>query len=201
MSNDNEQFNDDLKVTPEQELEALKTRADLLKVAYHPSIGLEKLRDKVNAAISAEPGESSDDEPVVEQTAPTAPKEETIAQRRERKKKEANELVRIRVTCMNPAKKEWEGEIFTAGNSLVGSFKKYVPFNSDEGWHVPRIIFNQLKDRQCQVFVNNRDARGNVTRKGKLIKEFAIEVMPNLTIEELHDLAQRQALSGSVAQA
>lgn len=201
MSNDNEQFNDDLKVTPEQELEALKTRADLLKVAYHPSIGLEKLRDKVNAAISAEPGESPDDEPVVEQTAPTAPKEETIAQRRERKKKEANELVRIRVTCMNPAKKEWEGEIFTAGNSLVGSFKKYVPFNSDEGWHVPRIIFNQLKDRQCQVFVNNRDARGNVTRKGKLIKEFAIEVLPNLTIEELHDLAQRQALSGSVAQA
>ena len=201
MSNDNEQFNDDLKVTPEQELEALKTRADLLKVAYHPSIGLEKLRDKVNAAISAEPEESSDDEPVVEQTAPTAPKEETIAQRRERKKKEANELVRIRVTCMNPAKKEWEGEIFTAGNSLVGSFKKYVPFNSDEGWHVPRIIFNQLKDRQCQVFVNNRDARGNVTRKGKLIKEFAIEVLPNLTIEELHDLAQRQALSGSVAQA
>ena len=32
------------------ELTALKGRADLLGIKYHPSISLEKLRDKVNAA-------------------------------------------------------------------------------------------------------------------------------------------------------
>jgi hypothetical protein len=39
---------------------------------------------------------------------------------------------------------------------------------------------------------------GNTSRTGKLIKEFAIEVMPQLTSEELHDLAQRQAMSNSI---
>ena len=112
--------------------------------------------------------------------------------------KSASELMRIRVTCMNPAKKEWEGEIFTVGNAVVGTFKKYVPFNADEGWHVPRIIYEQLKDRECQVFTTVRDSRGNSTRKGKLIKEFAIEVLPNLTEEEIKELAQRQAMAKSV---
>ena len=81
---------------------------------------------------------------------------------------------------------------------VVGTFKKYVPFNADEGWHVPRIIYEQLKDRECQVFTTVRDSRGNSTRKGKLIKEFAIEVLPNLTEEEIKELAQRQAMAKSV---
>src|SRR5690606_32581434 len=118
--------------------------------------------------------------------------------RRLRKKREAEELVRIRVTCMNPAKKEWEGEIFTAGNSTVGTFKKYVPFNADDGWHVPRIIYNQIIQRQCQVFYSVKDERGNSIRKGKLIKEFAVEVLPQLTKEELQELARRQAMAKSV---
>ena len=166
------------------ELTALKERAELMGVKFHPSISLEKLREKVNAAIS-----DVQKEPEAEALKKNARLE---AQRK------ASELVRIRVTCMNPAKKEWEGEIFTVGNSTVGTFKKYVPFNADEGWHVPRIIYEQLKERECQVFVTKRDERGNTTRTGKLIKEFAIEVLPNLTEEELKDLAQRQAMAKSV---
>lgn len=170
------------------ELTALKARADLIGVKYHPSISLDKLREKVNAAVEG-------DKPAA--PAPVA-EEETDGQRRSRKKREANELVRIRLTCMNPAKKEWEGEIFTAGNSLVGSFTKFVPFNNEEGWHVPRILLNQIQQRQCQIFVSVRDERGNQTRKGKLIKEFAVEVLPNLTAEELAELARRQAMAKSI---
>ena len=166
------------------ELTALKERADLIGVKYHPSISLEKLRDKVNAALS-------DDQKAPEAEAPKK-NSRLEAQRK------ASALVRIRVTCMNPAKKEWEGEIFTVGNSTVGTFKKYVPFNADEGWHVPWIIYEQLKERECQVFVTKRDERGNTTRTGKMIKEFAIEVLPDLTEEELKDLAQRQAMAKSV---
>lgn len=208
---DNDQ---DLIPTPEQQLETLKARADLLKIQYHPSIGLEKLQEKINAKL-AETSEQAQESSKKEPEAPSAASpsvqaeipevegqvvdvEETPMQRRDRKRKEANELVRIRVTCMNPAKREWEGEMFSAGNSLVGNVSKYVPFNNDEGWHVPRIIFNMIKDRECQVFVSKRDDRGNVTRQGKLIKEFAVEVMPDLTVEELHDLAQRQAMAGSI---
>ena len=178
---------DDLPV--QDELAVLKARADALGISYHPSIGVEKLREKVNAALK------KDEAP---QEAPTADAKETESQRRNRLREEASKLVRIRLTCMNPHKKEWDGEFITAGNSVVGSFTKYIPFNADEGWHVPHIIYEQLRDRECQVFVTVRDSKGNATRKGKTIKEFAIEVLPPLTEEELKDLAQRQAMAKSV---
>lgn len=195
--------NDQTQTPVQDELTALKTRADLMGLSYHPSIGLEKLREKVNAAAE---GKTTPTEQPQASDAPTAPVaadapasgEETLAQKRARMKREASELVRIRVTCMNPAKAEWEGEIFTVGNSNIGSFKKFVPFNADAGWHVPRVILQQIQDRQCQIFQTKTDARGNKSRTGKLIKEFAVEIMPPLTPEELHELAQRQAMSKSI---
>lgn len=182
-------LNDDLPV--QDELTTLKARADALGISYHPSIGVEKLREKVNAALA--PKEEAT--PAADEKAPAA---ETPGARRLRLRNEAMKLVRIRLTCMNPNKKEWDGEFITAGNSTVGSITKYVPFNADEGWHVPHIIYEQLRDRECQTFVTVRDSKGNATRKGKLIKEFAIELLPPLTPEELKDLAQRQAMSKSV---
>lgn len=173
-------FDTDTELQAPDELTALKERADLLGVKYHPSISLEKLKDKVNAAL--------------------APSEEEVKQDKAKDKraelqKKASELVRIRVTCMNPAKKEWEGEIFTVGNAAVGTFKKYVPFNADEGWHVPRIILQQIQERQCQVFYASKDDKGRPIRKAKLIKEFAVEVLPPLTEKELKELAQRQLMA------
>lgn len=175
----------------QDELQVLKDRANLLGVKFHPSISLEKLREKVTAATSGAPApaDAADTE---------APVEETMGQKRNRMKREALALVRVRLTCMNPAKAEWEGEILTAGNSLIGSVKKYVPFNADEGWHIPNILLQQLRERQCQIFHTVPDARGNKVRKGKLIKEFAIEVLPPLTPEELSDLARRQAMSKAI---
>lgn len=185
--------NDDLPV--QDELTALKARADMLGVSYHPSIGLEKLRNKVNAAVT---GTGDKDEEEDKPKAAVVKEEETASQKRARLYAQAAELVRIRVTCMNPNKREWEGEIFTAGNSAVGTLKKYVPFNADEGWHVPRIIYNQIVDRQCQVFVTERTKNGVPIVRGKLIKEFAVEVLPPLTKDELTELARRQAMARSV---
>lgn len=183
MSND---FEDVIEAP--SELDSLKARADMLGIPYHPNIGVDKLRDKVAAAISTTSA------PVVT-TAPVVESENAI---RGRHMREAAELVRVRVSCMNPNKKEWEGEIFTVGNSVVGTFKKFVPFNIDEGWHVPRIIYNQLVERQCQIFVAHKDERGNSTRRSKTIKEFSVEVLPPLTADELAELARRQAMAHSI---
>ena len=183
------------EVTVQDELTTLKDRATLMGLKFHPSISLDKLREKVNAATD------ESDEPDVEVVSAkvVAPViEETMNQKRNRLKKEALALVRIRLTCMNPAKAEWEGEIFTIGNALIGSVKKFVPFNADDGWHVPTIILQQLQERQCQVFVSAKDARGNNVRRGKLIKEFAIEILPPLTKTELDELARRQAMSKAI---
>lgn len=180
----------DVDTELQDELSTLKARADLLGVKYHPSISAEKLREKINAHLKPEdsaPGAESDSAAV-----------ETEHQKVVRLQAEAAALVRVRVTCMNPAKKEWEGEIFTVGNSIVGTYKKFVPFNADEGWHIPQIMLDVLRARECQIFTSVKDGRGNTVRKGKIIKEFAIEVLPPLTEEELKELAQRQAMARSV---
>lgn len=187
-----QEFEQEEELQIPDEMTSLKARADQLGISYHPSIGLEKLRTKINEALSDEPKE--DEKPAVA----VGKGKESPQELRLRKRKEASELVRIRVTCMNPNKKEWDGEVFTAGNSAVGTFKKMVPFNAEEGWHVPRIIYNMMMERKCQIFVTHTDSRGNKSRKGKMIREFSIEVLPPLTEEELHDLAQRQAMAKSV---
>lgn len=181
--------NEDVLEMPD-ELTSLKARADLLGLSYHPSIGLDKLRDKVANAIAGTKEEAEPEEVVA------VP--ESVLDERTRLRNEALELVRIRVACMNPNKKEWDGELFTVGNTLIGTQKKFVPFNNEEGWHVPRIIYNMLVERECQIFVSQRDTRGNTVRKPKLIKEFAVEVLPNLTVEELEELARRQAMAKSI---
>lgn len=186
--------NDQTQAPVQDELTALKARADMMGISYHPSIGLEKLREKVNAAVTGTPETKEDEAPAVVTEAPA----ETDAQKRSRLKNDANRLVRVRVACMNPAKKEWEGEFFSAGNAVVGTLTKYVPFNAEDGWHVPNMILKMIQDRQCQIFYTVSDGRGNKSRKGKLIKEFSVEVLPDLTAEELHDLAQRQAMSNSI---
>lgn len=172
-----------MSIELEQELEMLKTRASLLGIKYHPSISVDKLREKIDALDSTQDAfvTSSSEE------------DKRVALIRE-----ANKLVRVRITCMNPAKKEWEGEIITVSNSVIGTIKKYIPFNADDGWHIPQVILNMLNERMCQVFNSVPDGKGNMVRKGKLVKEFSIEVLPDLTPSELHDLAQRQSMSKTV---
>ena len=164
------------------ELATLKARADMLGITYHPSIGVEKLKEKISAVTSNQPKEP----------------ETVVGDVKNDPKADALRLIRIRLQCMNPAKKEWEGEIISVGNSVVGTVKKYIPFNADEGWHVPKMLFDYLNEKQCQVFVTVNDGRGNSIRKGKLIKEFSIEVLPPLTADELKEMARRQALGRNV---
>ena len=192
MSNDHD---DNVEVSAPDELTSLKARADQLGIRFHPSISLEKLREKVTAALTSDgpADDGADDSPVV-----AAPVKETEGQMRQRIRDQAGALVRVNITCMNPAKREWDGEIFTTGNSIVGTYKKMVPFNTTDGWHVPQIILDMIKERQCQIFVEVRDGKGNKVRKGKLIKEFAIDVLPQLTKSELDELARRQAMSHAI---
>lgn len=172
-------------------LTALKKKADLMGVKYHHKVGIEKLTTLLEAAGNTPDGTSIESLPITTATI----KGGRIISKREVLRKEAGRLIRIRVACMNPNKKEWEGEIYTVSNSVVGTFKKYVPFNIDAGWHVPNIIFQHMQERECQIFYTVKGPRGNKIRKGKLIKELAIEVLPPLTSQERKDLAVQQAMA------
>ena len=178
------------------ELTTLKARATSMGLNFHPSIGVDKLREKIAAALNGT--DEPEATPVAAGAETAQPVQETANEKRLRLKREALKLVRIRTTCMNPAKKDWEGEIFTVGNTVIGSVKKFVPFNVDEGWHVPYCIYEMMRNRMCQVFVTGKSRNGVVTRQGKMIKEFAIEVLPQLTQEELDELARRQAMAKAI---
>ena len=154
------------------ELELLKERAVQMGISFHPSIGVDKLRAKVEAAIQGVPDPTATDEHVQEAPAPepdqTANDDQVLPapasapvmseyQKTQMQRMEAMKLMRVVVSCMNPAKQAWEGEIFTVSNDIVGTVKKFVPFNVDTGYHIPHIIYEQLMERMCQIFVSTTD--------------------------------------------
>jgi hypothetical protein len=201
---------DEVEMLVEDELETLKTRANMLGIKFHPSISLDTLRERVNSRIEKEVqptpvnaqqyfdgnanSANSTDSTLVHSIAHV----ETENERRIRLKRDSIQLIRVKIACMNPAKKEWTGEVFTTGNALLGTIRQFVPFNNDEGWHVRKMIYQMMKEKECQIFTSKRDDRGNTVRKSKIIKEFSIEVMPQLTMAELAELAQRQALTQAI---
>ena len=174
------------------EIDTLKARADMMSIKYHPAIGLEKLKNKIDAVLGNQGIDATT--PI---TSFLTDKEYRDIESKGLKRR-ANSLVRIRLVCMDQGRKDWEGEIFSVGSAKMGTFKKYIPFSSEDGWHVPHIIYEALKERKCSVFQTVKGARGEKIRKAKSVPAFSIEVLPPLTREELTALAQKQAMTGSI---
>lgn len=175
-----------------KELDLLKERAKKMGITFSNNIGLEKLREKVAEALK-------EDEPEEKPEPMDAARKLRLAAAAKRKKvmDKAAKLVRVRITCHNPAKREWPGEIITAGNDTIGTFRKMVPFDG-EPYHVPQIILNVLEERQYQKFETIKLPNGETTRRGKLEKEFGITILPALTKKEIEDLASDQKKAGGV---
>ena len=169
-------------------LDDLKNRATQLGIKFHSSIGVDKLREKIQAALNNEEvAESAEEKEAV------AKDNQTEAERRAAKKKDSMKLVRVRITCMDPMKKNHQGDFFLTGNALVGTVKRYVPFGVE--WHVPQITLNMIQEKKFQQFSTSKNAEGREVVKARLVKTYAVEVLQPLTKKELKDLAQRQAMA------
>lgn len=183
------------------ELTMLKQRASQMGIKFSPKIGVDSLRDKVNAAIKgeAEPKEEvSDDsnEPVISET-------QRKANLRQKMQKEQMKLVRVRITNMNPHKKNLAGEIFTVASKYLGIVKKFVPYGeaTEDGYHIPYVMLNQLKARKFLSIKTRRDrTNGNIIVDQRWAPEFAIEELEPLTPNELKELASSQAAKGGYAE-
>lgn len=189
-----------------ERLEALRTQAAELGVKHHHNAGEATIQNAIDAhlAKNATTGENLEGElnykhpvnsnhikdgKIVPMTS-----EEYRKKYLPERKKNLNRLVRCRVTCMNPAKRAWEGEIISVGSAKHGTFKKYIPFDGRE-WHIPKVIYDELLDRKCTVWSNGKDSRGRTIRKGRLVPEFSVQVLEPLTRQELDDLKKQQALA------
>lgn len=110
--------------------------------------------------------------------------------------KEAMKLVRIVVTPNDPLMSSYPGLIFTVGASGLNGgkmIKKYVPFNNEEGWHVPQVIKNQIEHAEMQKFKTVTTPNGEKVLEPYITKKFNIRVLDPLTKEELERLAASQA--------
>lgn len=168
-------------------LAMLKQRADTMGITYSNNIGVDALAQKIQDKLNNKP-EAKNDEEVEERV--------TKQSIRQQAYQDAMRLVRLRIANLDPAKGDLPGEIFTVSNNFVGTVRKFVPFGeaTDEGWHVPNIIYQYMKERQ---FLQIRTVRDPVTKRERIVeqwvKEFSLEELPPLTEEELAQLAVRQA--------
>jgi hypothetical protein len=112
---------------------------------------------------------------------------------------QAMKLVRIVVTPNDPNMVNYPGLIFTVGMTSINKgrmVKKFVPFNNEEGWHVPTIILRQIEHAEMQKFKTITRHNGEKVLEPYVTKKFNVRILDPLTHEELEKLAARQGAAG-----
>ena len=181
-----------LDLPKKTELETLKERAVSMGIRFSGNIGLTKLKQKIEDAMAGKPA-TSDTPQQEEEPLSTKPKAESKQQMRERLIKEQTVLVRCTIYNLNPSKRDLQGEIVTIGNKFIGTIRKFIPFGeaTDNGFHIPMIIYNELKARKFQS-VSTKRIKGQIEVNTRMVPEYNIEVLPALTRKELDELAIQQ---------
>ena len=108
-------------------------------------------------------------------------------------------LVRVIVSPNDPLMANYPGLIFTVGVSSINNgemIKKFVPFNNEEGWHIPAIILRQIEGAEMQKFKTITRDNGEKVLEPYTTKKFNVRELPPLTKEELEQLAARQGAAG-----
>ena len=111
----------------------------------------------------------------------------------------AMKLVRVVVSPNDPTMVNYPGLIFSVGVSGINNgrmIKKFVPFSNEEGWHVPTIILRQIESAEMQKFKTITRPNGEKVLEPYLTKKFNVQILPDLTKEELKRLADQQAAAG-----
>ncbi len=184
------------------ELSMLKARASLMGIAFSNNIGLDALKQKIAEKVNGEakPELPEEDEEPVDERSPVelAKPAPTL---RQRLLQDNMRLIRVRITCLDPKKKDLPGEIITVANRYIGTVRKFVPFGevTEGGYHIPYVIFKMLKKRKfLNIRVRPNPKGGQDIVESKYVPEFAIEELPQLTAVELERLARAQIAAGSV---
>ena len=164
-------------------IEELKAQADKLGIKYNGNIGEAKLQEKLDDHAEAV-REARKEHMAVEDV--------KVSQRSQKAdlKREMLRLVRVRVSCNNPHKKGVAGDVFAAYCKLTGTVKKYVPFNSPHGWHVPKMLIEEIKSKQYQGFIEKKTPDGKKVKRPVLLPSYVVEIMEPLTHKEVSKITE-----------
>ena len=187
------------------ELDMLKSRAKLMGIPFSNNIGLDALKTKIEEHKQASEAKTQTQAPAQtneqqsEAQAENQKKAKTISLRAHLQK-EKMKLVRLRITNLDPKKKDLPGEILTVGNEYLGTVRKFVPFGeaTDNGYHVPYCLYELMRDRKFLSIKTRKGPRGQTIVEQQMVREFALEILPPLTEAELARLSAAQLSAGGV---
>ena len=205
MNENNDQALNTEGETAVDELALLKERAKQMGIPFSNNISLETLRKRISDKMEGK--EEPEVNPLtgdVEIAAITsAPKKLDAKQNalalRKMMQRDQMKLVRVRITNMDPKKKDLPGEIWTVSNEYLGNVRKMIPYGeqTDDGYHIPYCLFRLLQSKRFLHIRTVKDRVTGVERQEKQwVKEFSLDVLPDLTKEELARLAAAQAAAG-----
>lgn len=209
---------------PMNEFEMLKSRARMMGIEFSNNIKIDTLRARIDAKLDGVEDPAAADEVAADaasglnplamgaasiSTLPGAPAvaEGVVAPKmtfREEIIAENTRLVRVRITNLDPKKKDLPGEVITVANEYMGTISKYVPFGevTDDGYHIPYCIFMMLDARKFLDIRTSRDPKtGSPKVTTRWAREFSIDLLDPLTQEQLDQLAQAQLAAGSIENA
>lgn len=196
---ENQQEGGDSQPTRKQ---LLMQRARTMGISFSNNISEEALAEKINAKMNGESApkeEKSDLNPLAGDAQGAVPTHKKTL--RQRIVDEQMALIRVRITNMDPKKKDLRGEVITVANEYLGTVRKFVPFgeDTDEGYHIPKCILTALQERRFLQIREVKDRKTGITRpETGWVREFAIEILNPLTPEELKQLATAQIAAGTV---
>ena len=205
MNQDAQALNPNADEQAVDELTLLKERAKVMGIPFSNNISLETLRkrvaDKMEGKDEAPEVNALTGDPEIAQalaTKPLDPKANAIALRKLMHAKQMRQ-VRVRVTNMDPKKKDLPGEIWTVANEYLGTVRKFVPYGeqTDDGFHIPHCLYRLLDSKRFLHIRDVKDRTTGIVRQDKVwAKEFSLDVLPTLTQGELDRLAAAQAAAG-----
>lgn len=172
---------------------SLKKQAGRLGVAYKSNTSIATLQKAISEKLNEPVGGEDSPEPEATEVKITKPKGKTA----DDYYNEAMKLVRVIITPMESTKAtNLESELFCAGNGVVGTVKRTIPFG--EEWHVEQILLNSIKEKKYQMFMSKKNAQGAVITTAKLVPAYSISILDSLTQEELDKLAEMQIRTRSL---
>lgn len=196
------------------EKDMLRQRLKDMGVTYSNNAGVDALRTKLRDALE---GKDSTDNAGDEDEVPPAPlpgitpdpesaplpetpkRPLSKAEQRNQIRLEQTRLIRCRITNMDPKKRDWPGQFLTVANEYIGSITRYIPFGevTDNGWHIEYALYTMMKDMQF-LDIKTKKVKGQNTQETKrMSREYAIEILPDLTPAELKKLANAQLAAGT----
>lgn len=187
--------NGDLNEMPLNELALLKERAKVLGIQFSNNIGLEALKQKIADKLEPKEQETVEVKPLVDPVVAAQLEAKPKMSLRQMMKLEQERLVRCRISNLDPKKVDLPGEFFTVANEYLGTIRKFVPYGeAGQEYHLPYCIYTLLKERQyLHVRTGKRAGSSETLVEHRYVPEFAIEILPPLTPEELAKLAAAQA--------